>query len=188
MARKKTRRKAEDEYTSLAIRVEDYHVEVRAAINYAMYLTRPSRDVDYRDPVFRFNTDLTIVGTPTSPKKRVGERYELAIFGDDAPSRHLHMTIDDAQAHDERGVPQYRTYRGDSLPVYKAPPGIAVLHKVRGEPRWGAYVTALPRFVSDLLLLLGSGKSLYVALDERKDRRTRWMQIRSLQTTDPSEE
>lgn len=188
MARKKTRRKEEDAYTSLAIRVEDYHVEVRAAINYEMYATRPGRDIEDRDPVFRFNTDLTIVGTSMSPKKRAGERYELAIFGDDAPSRHLHMTIADAQAHDEQGLPQYRSYRGDSLPVYKTPPGIAVLHKVRGEPRWGAYVTALPRFVSELLVLLGSGKSLHVALDERKDGRTRWVRSLSLQTNDPSEE
>ena len=54
--------------------------------------------------------------------------------------------------------------------------------------QWTAWVRVLPRLASDMLVLLTSGKELYLALTETTDERTRWVQRLSLQTTDPTEE
>ena len=98
------------------------------------------------------------------------------------------MTLDDAQVRDEHGVRQYRTYRGKSVPVYKAPRGFGLLQKDRGEKRWRAWVNALPRFVGDMLALLRADRELYIALQERRQGRDRWINSVSLQTTNPAEE
>jgi len=186
--RKKLPKKPEDEYTHLAIRVESYEAQADASINYNVYRPYHSLDLDERDPVYRFITYLTITGTSIYPETRAGDVYELKIYGDDAPSRYLNVTLDDAHVRDEHGVRQYRTYRGGSVPVYKAPRGFGLLQKDRGEKRWRAWVNALPRFVGDMLALLRADRELYIALQERRQGRDRWINSVSLQTTNPAEE
>jgi hypothetical protein len=39
-----------------------------------------------------------------------------------------------------------------------------------------------------MLTLLGTGRQLYISLQERKQGRDRWVRSLSLQTTDPAEE
>jgi hypothetical protein len=71
--------------------------------------------------------------------------------------------------------------------VYRKPPGLGVLEK-RGERAWTGRVNVEARLVSDMLVLLMSGRPLFLAIDERKDGRTRWIDGITLQTTDPAEE
>lgn len=189
MARRKTRRrKSEDKHTYLALRVQGYEAQAEAALNLNAIYPQSAINLDDRDPLFRFITQLTITGTVTAPPARSGEVFSLSIYGDDAPSRAVNATLERVQARDERGHPRYRPYHGDMLPVYEPPPGLGLLHKVRGEKCWTGWVNALPRYVSDLLALLGTGRDLYLALHERKRGRERWLQSLSLQTVDPVDE
>lgn len=189
MALKKTRRrKGEDEHTYLAIRVDSYEAQAEASVNLNAYYPQLAITLDDRDPLFRFVTQVCVSGTAIEPEKRAGEVFELSICGDDAPSRAVNVTLERVQTRDEQGLPRYRAYRGGSLPVYDAPPGMGLLQKVRGERCWTGWINALPRLVSDMLLLLGTGRELYIALHERKRGRERWVQSLSLQTTDPHEE
>jgi hypothetical protein len=66
---------------------------------------------------------------------RTGNVYELTVYGDDAPSRSLQAKLEDIQVRDERGILQYRTYRGRQVPVYKPPHGLGLLQKERGKAR-----------------------------------------------------
>src|SRR5262245_27814782 len=115
-------------------------------------------NLDDRDPLYRFITRLTIMGTVAYPKERAGEHFELRFIGDDAPSRYLQTTLKDAQARDEHRSLQYRSYRGAQIPVYKVPPGLGLLEKVRGENRWTAWLDVLPRFLNVMLIMLSMEK------------------------------
>lgn len=72
--------------------------------------------------------------------------------------------------------------------MLRAPPGLGVLDKVRGEPGWTAWLNVAARLVSDMLVLLASRQGLYLAIQERKIGRTRWVDGIGLQTTDPAED
>lgn len=124
----------------------------------------------------------------TYPESRAGDTYALTIYTDDAPSGRIHATLNAMHERDEDFSPKYRTYRGKQVPVFRKPPGFGLLDKVRGEPRWTAWLQVVPRYMSDLLVLLGQDRQLYVMLHERKEKRVRWVQGMSLQTTDPAEE
>ena len=73
-------------------------------------------------------------------------------------------------------------------PIYDPPKGIGLLNKIRGEPRWTAWLNVPPHFTGDALALLSNGKSLFLAIHERKRNRVCWVQSLSLQTIDPAEE
>ena len=92
------------------------------------------------------------------------------------------------QLVDEYRAPRYREYRGKRVPIYAPPKGIATLDKIHGEPRWHSAIFVSPRFITDLLILLGHTRNLFVAIHERKLERQRWIQSVGLQTTDPAEE
>ncbi len=100
----------------------------------------------------------------------------------------IRATLRDVQERDEYGSPKYRPHRGRQIPVYNPPPGMGLIEKVRGEPRWSAWLHVSPSFASDALGLLSNGRSLFLAIHERKKDRARWVQSVSLQTTDPAEE
>ena len=46
---------------------------------------------------------------------------------------------------------------------------------VRGELLWTAWVSVAVRLVSDMLVLLGAKRDVYLAIDERKVGRVRWV-------------
>ena len=184
----KRQRKPEEVHSQLAIRVERYEACVNASINHDVYAPQYAWRLNDDDPIYKFTAQLTITGVSMSPKGRAGDIYELTIYGDDAPSFRHNATLRDAQARDERGSPQYRAYRGRQIPVYDSPKGLGLLHKVRGEPRWTAGIFVPTRFLNDMLVLLSHGRNLFVAIHERRDDRTRWVQGIDLQTDDPAEE
>lgn len=184
----KSPKQPEDQHTHLAIRVERYDTSVEAAINYNAYTPQSAWQSDDDDPLYRFTTRLTVAGISTYPEDRAGDTYEITIYSDNLSSGGIRATLKDVQERDDHGSPKYRQYRGRQIPIYKPPPGMGLIDKIRGDRRWTAWLRASPRFTSDALSLLGNERSLFLAIHERKTNRTRWVQSASLQTTNPAEE
>ena len=189
MPTKQTRSsKPKEEYTLLSLRVERYEVELGASVNPYAYHPQYAWDLDESDLVYKFSTQLAIMATSIRPEKRAGDTYELTLHSDNAPPRWLTRTLQDLQLRDKHGSLQYRQYRGKQVPVYRSPKGLGTLDKIRGEPRWTAWLFVPNQFTSDILTLLGHQKTLFIALHERKEARDRWVHSMSLQTVDPTEE
>jgi hypothetical protein len=185
---KKRQSKAEEQHTHLSIRVEGYDANVEAAVNHHVYAPQYAWKPDDDDPLYEFTNRLRIVGRSTYPADRIGDTFEVTMYGDCAPSRRIDAKLRDAQARDERGALRFREYRGRRIPIYNPPSGLGLLQKVRGEARWTGWLRVAPRVVNDALVLLGHGKPLFMAVHERKDMRSRWVQGVRLQTNDPAEE
>lgn len=122
--------------------------------------------------MYKYVTRLKILGAATYPSDRAGQRIEVTVYGDESPSRHVFLTLKDLQERGNYGEPLYRQYRGQSLPILRQPPGLGLLDKVRGEPMWMAWLNVAARLVSEMLVLLSSGRELYLAIDvERSGER-----------------
>ena len=188
MPRSRKVKKPEEVYTLLSIRVDTYEARADVTINYNVIHPQYAIDLHDSDPLFRHVTQLVIAGTLSDPADRPGDRYEITLRGDDSPGTSVNATLQDAQVRGEYGSPQYRQYRGREIPVYKPPSGLGLINKERGQPFWRGWVTIAPRLVTDMLVLLGHKRSLYLAIQERKAQRSRWIHSISLQTTDPAEE
>ena len=175
-------------HSRIGIKVDGYQARVEADINIDAKDPKYAIDLDDRDPVYKYITRLEIVGTATFPDDRTGQRFEISVYGDESPSRHVFATLKNLHELGEYGQPLYRIYRGQNLPVFRKPPGLGLLDKVRGEPRWTAWLNVAARLVSDMLVLLGTKRDLYLAIEERKIGRTRWVDGISLQSTDPADD
>lgn len=186
--RKKRQKTPREEHTFLAIRFERYEASVEAAVNHNVYAPQLAWNSDEDHPLYEFTTRLTIVGEATYPEKQAGDTYEFTIYADNLGAGDIRATLRDVQARDEYGSPKYRSYRGRQVPIYISPKGMGLIDKIRGEPRWTAWLHVWPCFASDALVLLGNGRPLFLAVHERKHERTQWIQSLSLQTTDPAEE
>lgn len=184
----KAPRKLKEEHSQIAIRVDHYDVRAAAGVNPVAYDARYGIHLDEDDPLYEFDTHLDISGTSISPDSRAGETYDLALYGDDSPSGLANLPLKAMHERDEHDARKYRTYRGRAIPLYRAPPGLATLEKIRGQPRWRVWLSARPRFVSDVLLILGQNRPVYLTIHERKVDRQRWVQNLSIQTNDPEGE
>lgn len=185
---KKRRNKPDEEHTFITIRVEHHDASISAGVNSEVYAPQFASKLDDDDPVFEFTSQVTITGVSTYPPEKAGDTYDLTISGVDATNHQIYAKLKDIHARDERGVPQYRTYRGKESPVYVNPYGLGTLDKVRGEKRWTAWIFVAPRFVNDLLALLTQQPNLFLGLHEFKVERSRWLRSVTIQTTDPAEE
>ena len=189
MPRKRQRqKKPAEEQTQLAIRVERYDAHVAGAVSYQAYAPQYAWNLDDDDPVYEFTSQVTITGIATYPPGRAGDTYDVTVSGVASPSHDVYSKLKDIHARNEHGSPRYRTYRGIEIPIYVPPKGLGLLDKVRGESRWIAWLFVPPRFVSDLLALLGQQSRLFLSLHEYKNGRSRWVRGVTLQTTDPEEE
>ncbi|TJW88257.1 MAG: hypothetical protein E5V92_06150 [Mesorhizobium sp.] len=186
--RTKRQKTVEEEHTHLAIRVERWDASVEAAINYNVYVPESAWNSDADDPLYRFTEQLTVGGKSIYPEERAGDTYEVTIYSNNLYSGDIRATLKDVQARDERGSPKYRQYRGRQIPIYIPPPGMGLIDKVRGEPRWTVWLRVSPRFTTEALALLRDERSLFLAVHELKKGRRRWVQNLSLQTTDPAEQ
>jgi hypothetical protein len=183
--RRKTKTQAE--HTSLAITIDGYNARVQAGTN--LHLYGSSRYViDDEEPVFCFDTVLELSGICSYPDDRDGDRYEITLRSSMTVPPDLQFKIKDLQQRDKDGVPRYRKYRDGYYPVYGEPPALAFLEKVRGQHRWTVWVWVAKQTVTDSLLLISSGKPVYVSLQEIKQNRRRKIRSLSVQTTDPAEE
>jgi hypothetical protein len=163
---------------------------VEASVDVSLHLEHPHlafHDTD-DDPLFEHITQLVLIGTATYPSDRTGESFELTIRGDDSPSTRVGLKLRDMQLRDNNRVPQYREYRGQSLPIYRPVPGIASVSRAGKASPWTAWINLAPRLVSDMLTLLGVNGRLYLAIQECKRGRERWIRRLSLQTRDPASE
>lgn len=141
MARKGNRSTPKATYSRIGVKVENYDARVEADINIEAKDPKYAIELDDRDPVYKYITRLTIVGIATYPEDRAGQRFEVTVFGDESPSRRVFATLNDIHERGESGQPLYRPYRGQDLPVFRKPPGAGLLDKVRGEPRWTAWLS-----------------------------------------------
>lgn len=184
---KKQPKGPKDEHTFLAIRVERYEASTEASLNLNLKTNLPlfARD---EDPVYTFVTTLKINGVSTYPEGRAGERYEVTVRGEAIHAGDFSLTLRDVQKRGEYGAPVYRSHRGEPLPIYQPPPGIALIERRRGAAIWDLWVPVAPRLVSDMLVLLAQTRPLFLFLHERKTGRQRWIESIGLQTTDPAEE
>jgi hypothetical protein len=181
-------KKSADEHAHLSLRIENHRVRVSTRINHYVHSPQYAwRDIQ-DDPVFEFVTHLDIEALCTDPSVRAGDTYDLTIYSDVNLESATYWKLKDVQVVDEHRVPQYRTYRGKEIPIYKPPNGMGTLEKVTGEARWHGTIWAQPRYVNDLLILLGHQRQLYVAIHERKIERQRWIQGVEIQTNDPADE
>lgn len=178
----------DDEHTRLAIKVERCEASVETRIEPEIYQPQFAWDLDDDTPLYRTTTQLTLVGVATYPEGRAGEAYELTIYGSNSTPRRIEATVKDVQARDEHGSLKFRSYRGRQIPIYNPPSGMGLIEKVRGEARWVAWLHVSPLFASDALALVNAGRSLFLAIHERRRKRVRWIQGVGLQTTDPAEE
>lgn len=180
---KQARRQADVVYTSLGIRVDRHEASVETAVHLDARGERPVFDRP-TDPVYASKSNVDIYGICTSPQERNGEQFRLTFIGEIATEPPLQLK--DIQARNERFVPVYKQYRGATYPVYVAPKGVAMLDHMREPKGWSAYVFAVPQLLSDMLVLLGGPRQLYLSIHEKKAERQRWIQSVSLQTTDPA--
>lgn len=134
----KSRKNVPDQRSQICICVDNYDVSVSAGINRDLSAPEYAFNLDERDPVYEFETRLVISGTATDPKARVGHVFELTIYGDEAPSKGLDLTLKDMRARGQYGAPEYRRYRKREIPVYWDVKGMALLNKVTGEEYWTA--------------------------------------------------
>ncbi|TGQ70842.1 hypothetical protein EN805_00065 [bacterium M00.F.Ca.ET.162.01.1.1] len=182
------KRQPEDEHAHLAIKVDHCEASVETRIEPEIYQPQYAWDLDDDAPLYRITTQLTLAGVATYPESRAGEAYELTIYGSNSDRRRIGATVRDVQARDEHGSLKFRSYRGRQIPIYNPPSGMGLIEKVRGEPRWTAWLRVSPLFASNALALVNSGRSLFLAMHERRSKRARWIQGVSFQTTDPAEE
>lgn len=183
----KRRKKTAEEYTFLSIDVGDYSVRSEAALNYNLKQSHPTLYQD-DDPAFEFITTLVVSGICRYPPDRKDDYYEITFMGGEFHAGHNSLTLKDYQARDKHGVPVYKEYRGESLPVFDSPPGLATLNKRRGENKWDSWICVKQELVRDMLTTLAHIKPVYLSIQELKSNRQRWIQSVTLQSTIPEEE
>jgi hypothetical protein len=146
---------------------------------------RPFNDLP-DDFVFECSTELVIRGVACYPAERADERYEITLRAKDP--RGLRLRLKDIQARDEHHVPVYRQYRGNHFPVYEPPPGLSTIERRRADGTWQAFLFVEPTLATDMLILLGQNRQLYLSIHELKADRRRWLRSISLQSSNPADE
>lgn len=185
--KKRTKKSPEATHTQLCIAIDDYDVRVDASLNIDLDSRHSLLSTD-ESPVYTHSTHIELRGVCTYPEERAGDAYEVKLISGNHYFKDFSLTLKDVQVRDEHGIPQYRSYHGNTIPVYEKPEGIAVLEKRRGEMLWDLLAFIDPHLASNMLPLLNLPKPLYLAIHEKKFNRKRWIQNISLQTTDPAEE
>jgi hypothetical protein len=185
--RKSRQNKPEGDWTHLNIRVESFEASAEASINHDAYSPQFAFVLDEDDPVYKFTGRVRVSGISTDPPNRAHDSYEIELLGDASHSHRLNARLKDLQKRDEKGVLQYRQYRGRQVPVFEQPRGLGLLEKVRGECAWRAFLLVTPKFVDQWIVLLQNSTSLFMSITEFKLGRARWVRSVTLGTTDPAE-
>ncbi|WP_405232045.1 hypothetical protein [Lentisalinibacter salinarum] len=187
-ARRKKRRMPETVHEFPAVRITGYESDISAEISHEVYSPETAFDLDVENPLYDFSTRLELQGIGTYPAERKGHRYEITLLGSDDPGHGLDRKLRDVQEReDEFRAPKYHTYRGRKIPVFREVKGMTILRKVRGENAWDGYFFVPRVLARDALILLQSGRQVYVGMHEVKIGRDRWIRSINLQTTDPAE-
>jgi len=184
--RSSKKKKPTESHEHLGARITDYKLRVEAGIN----LDLKSGGLRYpepSDPLYTYQTVLTIYGEGVFPDERAGDIFDFLIVSDTG-AEELRLTIADIQARDRYGGPKNRLYRGVEIPVYDRPPGIITMFPGGGKRHFQCYLPVPPQLASDMLTALATGAAPYMAIHEHKVGRKRWIDTLTLQNTHPAEE
>jgi hypothetical protein len=181
MARQARKREIQ---TEISILVESTDAAVEMGLNISVVARRSLLDSNNNDPLFPITTRLQIRGRSIAPEERAGEPYEISIWS--GASRNTSLTLRDAQVLNEYHAPVFREYKGQQLPVYKAPPGLATIDRRGGGGIWRATLIDDSRLAQDMLLLVQLERPLFLTIEEVQFERERWIRDISLQTTEPA--
>jgi len=77
---------------------------------------------------------------------------------------------------------------GGQFPVYHPPAGLATIERRHNDRVWQGCLFVDARFTTDMLILLGQTKQVYLSVHELKAERRRWIRSISLESTNPAEE
>ena len=177
--------KQAEEHTHLAIRVESYSAIAGAGINPTLYRDNP-RDIIPEDLVLEGSLGLEVRGVCIYPPPRADQKFEITIHTENASKTGLR--VKDLHKRDANNAPLYRKNRGELYPVYDLPAGLGIIERRRSDDVWGGWVFVEAKVVTNMLILLGQKQQSYLAINERKIGRHRWIWHLSLQTTDPAAE
>ena len=173
--------------TTLGILVDDHQAQTQMGINIHL-LGTVSHGLDDEAPIHVTDSMLSLRGTCIHPESRAGERFDVSLFASIPRNHEWILRIKDLRASDANGAPRYTKRRGGREPVYAEPPPVARLRKIRGQSAWEIYMLAEPQMITHGLLILATGKPVYLTIHERRVNRRREVRSLGLQTTDPAEE
>ena len=181
-----TKKKPTDTYETLAAKVTDYKLRIRAGLN-SNLKGNPIRQPRPTDPLYTYETWIQIYVECTEPSKRAGETYDIFMVAD-PNADDLKLTLDDVQARDRAGNPKTRFYRGAEITVYEPPPGITVVSPGGGKRHHHVYLRVAPSLASNMITALSADAAPFLAIHEHKVGPKRWIDHLSLQSVDPAEE
>ena len=173
--------------TTLGILIDDHQAQTQMGINIHL-LGTGSYGLDEEAPVHVAESMLSLHGTCIHPEDRAGDRFDVSLFASIPRDHEWTPRIKDLHASDANGAPRYAKRRGVREPVYAEPPPVALLRKTRGHRAWVICMRAEPQMITHGLLILATGKPVYLSIDERRVNRQREVRRLGLQTTDPAEE
>jgi len=177
-------RQPHSEYCSIAVRIDSYQAALESALNFSIKFNDP-RFVREDEPVFTSVTSLEVSGTALFPVARAGDQFRITLRGENDLSGWLGMKLKDIQKRDVHGSPVFRMRRGEYVPEYVPPYGLAVLEKERGTNIWKAWVPVQQALASDMLVLLNHCKLTYLDIREHRLDRRRWIESLALNTKEP---
>jgi len=183
MARRKT--DASDTYTLLGINVSGFTAHIDASVSYRV---RDPRHYAEDAKVYEFASSLEVEGACTYPEERAGDSCRLTVYGCEPRTGEFALTLADCHTRDDRGLPKYRKRGVRQVPVYAVPKGIGLLDRQRGNRTWSGTAWVSPQLLTDMLAVLPHVRPLYLAIQELRVERTRWIVRMTLQTTDPATE
>jgi hypothetical protein len=182
MARR--RKDGSPSYTLLSIRLSRFTARIDASVN---YMVRDPRHYQEDAKVYEFASSLEVEGDCTHPKERAGEPYRITVYGHEPNEGQFALTLADCQARDDKGLRRYRKRGDKQVPLYNVPKGIGLLDRQRGTRIWAGTAWVSPQVVTDMLTLLPHVRPLYIAFQELRVERTRWIVSLTLQTSKPDE-
>jgi len=115
MARAK---KPVEEYSLISIKIRDHKARVGASINHKAHDKRYQHD-ELR--VYQFDSYLEIAGICTHPENRMGDKFQITVYGGQPDEGDLDTKLQDFHVRDKNGDPKYHKSRGHYLPVYEIP-------------------------------------------------------------------
>lgn len=183
--RKRSRDGAGEEHTHLGVTVERHDADIGTGINIDMRLGPPTYP-RMNEPVIMSDKMVKVSGVVHYPEERAGERFVVRLVAGSRHEEEMQQRLKDIQARDEHGSLRYRRYRGYDYPVFDASTGMGLMHRMRDPAGWDIWLPVPSGIVSDMLVLLGQDRPLYLAIHELKRGRDRRVLEISLKTTDPA--
>lgn len=179
------RDKSTPKYTFYSVRIDRYEVGADFGTNVILSNPRLAGPGFGEERVYHFGGDLHVYGTVLQPEELANNSYYLHLIAGDEKHYRLDVTLKECQAVDEYRAKVFKSYRGQSVPVFDVPTSVGYTEKVRGEPSWNAAAFVKLEFLSYALSVLREPRPVYLGVHERMLDRRRTIQSFSIQTQDP---